>query len=112
MCACAHPYPAETITHIYNNTRTGSRASIIAPAEFQNYAGISFSDLAAFTSIMGVPSFNLSYVYGAFVGAGDESSLDVQYAGAVGPANTLYYWCVCGVCGAGGHTCVCLCVCV
>ena len=48
---------------------------------------------------MGVPSFNLSYVYGAFVGAGDESSLDVQYAGAVGPANTLYYWCV----WRGGH---------
>ena len=41
--------------------------------------------VAFIASIMGVAPFNLSYIYGAFNGVGDESTLDVQYAGAVAP---------------------------
>lgn len=84
----------ETLYSLYNINADGNSAVTQSAIEFQGYPAVSDSDLATFIRNTGIPSFTLKNKIGPYNPSfpGAESTLDVQYLGAVGRKNTNWYW--------------------
>ena len=84
----------ETLTGQYNIKSSGSSKTTQSAAEFQNYPPYLESDLKTFITNTGINSFTVGTKIGPYNPgyAGAESSLDVQYLGAVGEGNSNWYW--------------------
>eukprot|EP01138_Halocafeteria_seosinensis_P012383 gb/GECG01012653.1/.p1 GENE.gb/GECG01012653.1/~~gb/GECG01012653.1/.p1 ORF type:complete len:637 (+),score=77.88 gb/GECG01012653.1/:1-1911(+) len=84
----------ETLQKTYNINKKGNSKSTQAAAEFQGYPAVSSDDLKTFISKTGIDSFSLKKKIGPFnpSNPGAESTLDVQYLGAVGQDNSNWYW--------------------
>jgi tripeptidyl-peptidase-1 len=85
----------ETLVNMYSlSGASGSSSTTQAAAEFQNYPAFSATDLNEFIKQTGVPSFSVAKKIGPFNPdePQPESTLDVQYLGAVGTGVTNWYW--------------------
>mmetsp|Transcript_19141 Transcript_19141/g.44596 ORF Transcript_19141/g.44596 Transcript_19141/m.44596 type:complete len:578 (+) Transcript_19141:14-1747(+) len=85
----------ETISNLYGLKGASGSASVTqAAAEFQDYPAFATSDLTTFIQQTAVPSFSIAKTIGPFDQSNPqpESTLDVQYLGAVGTGNTNWYW--------------------
>ncbi|KAA0149154.1 hypothetical protein FNF27_05923 [Cafeteria roenbergensis] len=85
----------ETIVSAYNlQGAKGSSSITQAAVEFQGYPAYAQDDLTTFIQQTAVPSFDIVKKVGPFNGnePQPESTLDVEYLGAVGGGNTNWYW--------------------
>jgi len=85
----------ETIVTSYSLSGAKGDSSITqAAAEFQNYPAYAQDDLTTFIKQTDIATFDVAKKIGPFNGnePQPESTLDVQYLGAVGAGNTNWYW--------------------
>ncbi|KAA0150803.1 hypothetical protein FNF31_06951 [Cafeteria roenbergensis] len=85
----------ETLVSTYNlQGAKGSSSITQAAAEFQGYPAYAQDDLTTFIQQTAIPTFSIAKKIGPFNGnePQPESTLDVQYLGAVGGGNTNWYW--------------------
>lgn len=85
----------ETIVNFYGlDGISGSSKSIQSVAEFQSYPPYSQSDLDTFETNTGIQHFDVVKKIGPFNPSypAAESTLDIQYIGAVGAGNSNWYW--------------------
>lgn len=87
-----------TLRHQYNvpSSQTGSAANTQAAVEFQGYPAPTQTDMDKFFTSIGekpytIPKSQIIGPYNPQEGA-DESTLDVQYLGAMGVGNNNWYW--------------------
>ena len=93
--ASSYTVVPETLQKVYNtDAGKGSEKTTQAAAEFQGYPAISSDDLNTFIQKTGIDKFSLEKKIGPFNPSypGAESTLDVQYLGAVGHGNANWYW--------------------
>jgi subtilase family serine protease len=71
-----------------------NKASSIGLIEFEDNPAFLFSDLSLFAQQMAIPSFNVSKIVGPFNESSPnlESTLDVQYGGAIAINSTVWFW--------------------
>jgi subtilase family serine protease len=88
------------IQSMYNlpSTFTEASGSTVALFEFVNYNAWSGNDLARFVTEMGIPNITVNHIVGLFntTELGGESTLDVQYGGAIAISADVWYWTVDG----------------
>jgi tripeptidyl-peptidase-1 len=77
---------------------TENSGSSLALFEFMNYNAWSGADLARFVTEMGIPNITVNQIEGVFntTELGGESTLDVQYGGAIAISADVWYWTVDG----------------
>lgn len=87
-----------TIKSMYNLNGASAAGSVQAAFEFQDLTAFSSSDLSTFISNTGAKSFDVEKHYGPFqqFPPQAESTLDVQYLGAVAEGGTNYYYTTAG----------------
>lgn len=76
-----------------NNEKTS-----IALVEFEDDTSYSNTDLAAFVQQMAIPDINVDHIVGPYNGSSPdaESTLDVQYGGAIAINGSVWFWTVAG----------------
>jgi tripeptidyl-peptidase-1 len=76
-----------------NNEKTS-----IALVEFEDDTSYSKTDLEAFVQQMAIPDINVDHVVGPYNGSSPdaESTLDVQYGGAIAINGSVWFWTVAG----------------
>jgi tripeptidyl-peptidase-1 len=85
----------ETLINMYSlSGHSGSSSMVQSAVEFQALGAFEQSDLTTFISNTGVASFSVVKDIGPFdpTSPQAESTLDVQYLGAIGAGNTNWYW--------------------
>lgn len=85
----------ETLVNTYNlQGVTGDSSITQSAAEFQDYPAFAQKDLTEFITQTAIASFSVAKTIGPFNGnePQPESTLDVQYLGAVGSGVTNWYW--------------------
>lgn len=85
----------ETLTTMYGTAGAKGDASVTqAPVEFQDYPAYADSDLTTFIQQTAISTFKVAKHVGPFDQSNPqpESTLDIQYIGAVGTGNTNWYW--------------------
>eukprot|EP00026_Physarum_polycephalum_P005572 Phypoly_transcript_05607.p1 GENE.Phypoly_transcript_05607~~Phypoly_transcript_05607.p1 ORF type:complete len:579 (+),score=122.11 Phypoly_transcript_05607:130-1866(+) len=75
---------------------TVNKNSSICVAEFQDDQSYNKKDLDAFAKQNDIPAITVSHIVGPYVGSDPdaESTLDVQYAGAIAQSTDLWFWTV------------------
>jgi subtilase family serine protease len=77
-------------------TYTNNYNSSVGLIEFENDSSFSYDDIELFVQNMGIANFTVTTVVGPYNDSTPdlESSLDVQYGGAIGVNSTVWFWTV------------------